>query len=313
MEASVLLIVNIVLVLAGFAALTVHISKKLQELEDRQKSDSPAQLINQNVLSINQSIGKIGDRLENASRFFAGLGKELQAMQDIGKNVNELRLAFSSSKLRGIFGERVLEDMLQNHFPKEQYATQFKFNDGQAVDAIIRTRDGIIPVDSKFPIENFRKMTAATNDIDRNAERTEFQRAVKKHITDISKKYILPAEGTMNFAVMFVPSEAVFYEIISSSDELLELAERQKVLMTSPNTMSYFLHILRLGHERIRIEENVQKVWEMLSGFQQEIAKFGDTMQVLGKHVTNAKNSMDEALGHYGKISGRMDQIKELK
>ena len=106
---------------------------------------------------------------------------------------------------------------------------------------------------------------------------------------------------------MYVPSEGIFYEIISSNDELSDLARQMKVLMTSPNTMSYFLHILRLGHERIRIEENVQKVWEMLAGFQQETTKFGETLGVLARHVTNAKNAMDSASNDYARLASKVD------
>jgi DNA recombination protein RmuC len=255
----------------------------------------------------------MNERLDKAAQYIGSMNQELRSMQDIGKNINDLRSAFFSPKLRGNFGEQVLNDMLDANFPKDLYETQYKFKDGQTVDAVIKTRDGLIPIDSKFPVDNYRKMILATTDEERAAERNEFFKAVRKHISDIAKKYILPGEGTLNFAVMYVPSEGIFYEIISSSDELSDLARQMKVLMTSPNTMSYFLHILRLGHERIRIEENVQKVWEMLAGFQQETAKFGETLSVVARHVTNAKNAMDSASNDYGRLASKVDQIRQLK
>ena len=112
---------------------------------------------------------------------------------------------------------------------------------------------------------------------------------------------------------MYVPSEALYYEIISSTEELSDMARQFKVLMVSPNTLSYFLHILRLGHERIRIEENVQKVWELLAGFHQETMKFGETLGVLARHLTNAKGAMDTTQAAYDKLSGKVDQIRQLK
>jgi DNA recombination protein RmuC len=256
---------------------------------------------------------RLNDRLTEAARYIGNLGQELRSMQVIGKNIEDLRSVFMNSKLRGNFGEQVLNDMLANNFPKEQFELQHKFKDGQTVDAIVRTKDGLIPVDSKFPVDSFRRMLSATTEDARAAERNEFYKAVKKHLGDIAKKYILPGEGTTNFAVMYVPSEACYYEIVAGPDDLSELAQRSRVLMVSPNTLSYFLHVLRLGHERIRIEENVQKIWELLAGFHQETMKFGEQLGVLSRHITNAQGAMDTAQAAYDRLAGKVDQIKRLK
>lgn len=258
-------------------------------------------------------LGQMNLRLDGSKEYIAKLANTLGAMQIIGKNIDDLRSVFMNSKLRGNFGEQVLNDMLANNFPKDQFELQHKFKDGQTVDAIIRTKDGIIPVDSKFPVDSFRRMLSAPTEEARETERREFEKAVRKHVGDIAKKYILPGEGTTNFAVMYVPSEASFYEIVSGSDALTDLAQQSRVMMVSPNTMSYFLHILRLGHERIRIEENVQKVWEMLAGFHQETMKFGEQMGVLSRHITNAKGAMDTAQTAYDRLAGKVDQIRQLK
>jgi DNA recombination protein RmuC len=266
---------------------------------------------------LNDNIQKMNDRLDHrlteAAKYIGSLGQELRSMQMIGKNIEDLRSVFMNSKLRGNFGEQVLNDMLANNFPKDQFAFQHKFKDGQVVDAVVLTKDGLIPIDSKFPIDSFRRMLSEASPENRELEAREFQKAVRKHIGDISKKYILPGEGTASFAVMYVPSEACYYEIISNSDELTDLAQQSKVMMVSPNSMSYFLHILRLGHERIRIEENVQKVWELLAGFHQETMKFGENLGVLGRHLTNAKGAMDTTLSAYDKLANKVDQIKQLK
>lgn len=300
-----LVIIALVLLFA-LAFVYFALSKKLDSMGEQ----SAARLINDNIQKMND---RLNDRLTEAARYIGSLGQELKSMQTIGRNIEDLRAVFMNSKLRGNFGEQVLNDMLTNNFPKEQFELQHKFKDGQVVDALIKTKDGSIPVDSKFPIDNFRKMLAATTDDVRDSERHEFQKAVRKHINDVAKKYILPGEGTANFAVMYVPSEATFYEIISSSEELSDFAKQSRVMMVSPNTMSYFLHILRLGHERIRIEENVQRVWELLAGFHQETVKFGEQMGVLSRHITNAKGAMDTAMSEYGKLAGKVDQIRQLK
>lgn len=293
-------------VLAALAFVYFALSRKLERLSE----DSGTRLINDNIQKMND---RLNDRLTEAARYIGSLGQELRTMQVIGKNIDDLRSVFMNSKLRGNFGEQVLNDMLANNFPKEQFELQYKFKDGQTVDAAVRTKDGIIPVDSKFPVDSFRRMLAAATEESRAVERNEFYKAVKKHVGDIAKKYILPGEGTTNFAVMYVPSEACYYEIVAGPDDLSELAQRSRVLMVSPNTMSYFLHILRLGHERIRIEENVQKVWELLAGFHQETMKFGEQVGVLARHITNAKGAMDTTQAAYDKLAAKVDQIRQLK
>ena len=300
------ILILLILGLAVVAFLVWKLTQKFQAYLDGQKNDQVAQIMNQNLQAMHA-------RLDKAAKFFSDLSGEMKGLQDMKDNFRQLQVTLLSPKMRGNFGEQVLGTMLETHFPKEQFELQYKFKSGETVDAVIKTRDGIIPVDSKFPLENFRKMVAAQTPEERASEQREFFKAVKKHIGDIAKKYVLPGEGTTAFAVMYVPSEGIFYEIISASDELAEYAMQHKVLMTSPNTMSYFLLILRQGLERIRIEQNVQKVWEMLSGFQQDAVKFSETLSVLSRHVTNAKNQVDAATADFGLLASKIDQIKQLK
>lgn len=304
---STSLLIPILVLLLVVLAFIYQMHRQLRELKSLQDQEgSVSQIMNQNLQAMHE-------RLDKAAHYIGSLGQELRTMQDIGKNINDLRSAFFSPKLRGNFGEQVLYDALSNNFPHDQYETQYRFKGGQAVDALLKTKDGLIPIDAKFPIDNFRRMIASETDQERAAQRHEFAKAVKKHIDDIAKKYILPDEGTTKFALMYVPSEAIYYEILSTNDELSERAQKVNVVMVSPNSFAYFLHILRLGHERIRIEENVQKVWEMLTGLHQETEKFGDVLGVLSTHLKNAGNQMDKVTADYGKLSSRFEKIKQLK
>lgn len=304
--ALLVIVIALLIITIGLGVFLFLILSKIQTLREEQGKDPLSQMMNQNLQAMHE-------RLDKAAHYIGTLGQELRSMQDIGKNINDLRSAFFSPKLRGNFGEQVLYDTLENAFPSDQFEKQYRFKGGQAVDAILKTKDGLIPIDSKFPIDNFRKMVSAETDQERAAEKNEFMKAVRKHIDDVAKKYIMPDEGTTKFAVMYVPSEAIYYEIISGSDELTERAQLLNVLMVSPNSLSYFLHILRIGHERIRIEENVQKVWEMLTGLQQETGKFGESLSVLGTHLKNAGNQMDKVSNEYGKLTSRFERIRELK
>ena len=190
---------------------------------------------------------------------------------------------------------------------------QHKFKEGQVVDAILRTSSGIIPIDSKFPMEAFQRCVAANSERDKEVAQRDFINAVRKHLRDISKKYILPQEGTVNFAVMYVPAEAVYYEVVQSHQEIYNYAQEQRIMIVSPNTLSHFLQVVLMGIERTRLHQQSQKVWEILKGVQKETAKFGERLGVLNRHITNAKNSMDAVSGEYTKLSGKVDQVKLLE
>src|SRR5206468_9986502 len=133
-------------------------------------------------------------------------------MNEIGRNMRELQEFLKSPKLRGNIGEQVLKDLISQIFPKNSFYLQHQFKSGDKVDAAIKTDAGILPIDSKFPMENFQKFNKSQTDEEKVHYQKEFARDVKKHIDAISKKYILPEEGTMDFALMYVPSESVYYE-----------------------------------------------------------------------------------------------------
>lgn len=311
---EVLLTILIIGMLAGFGITFFILWKKLNA--PREDSGVFA-LLNQNIQGMQERIDKttqaIGDRLDKAASVIHNVQRELGSMQEIGRSIKDFQQFLSSPKMRGNIGEQVLYDALAKSFSKDHYETQFKFREGQTVDAIVRTNDGIIPIDSKFPMEYFRKYTEAQNDDDRTAHLREFTKSVKKHIDDVAKKYILPHEGTVDFAVMYIPSENIYYEIIMENDELMHYAQDRKVLLVSPNGFFHFLRVLMMGLERNKLQEEAQRIWELLKGVQQDTQKFGERIGVLNRHVTNAKNSMDEVTSEYAKLSSKVDQVKLLK
>ncbi len=299
-------VVQTVLILGAMLVGWLFSLWRMARLNQKRESDRDAEIaaIKKDV---NESLRGMADQLAKANQ-------SIGALHTINQKVDNINNLFFSQKLRGNFGERVLQDLLEVNFPKTHFVLQHRFKDGQIVDAILKTKDGLIAIDSKFPADNYRKMVAPDKTpAERDFEKNEFAKAVRKHITDIEKKYILPGEGTAEFAIMYVPSEAIFYEILSEDNGLTAFAGDKHILMTSPNTMSYYLHIMRLGQERTRIEENAQKVWGLLSGLQQEFAKFGENLRVAWGHVTNAKKSIDSVGNDFSHLSGKIEQIKELK
>src|SRR3989344_7518613 len=169
--------------------------------------------------------------------------KSIGEMSEIGKSMKDLQQFLASPKLRGGIGEQVLKQLLEESLPKNSFNLQYTFRSGNKVDAAIKTDSGIIPIDSKFTMENFKKMHE-----DKSFEK-DFIRDVKDRVDEISKKYILPDEGTVDFALMYVPSESVYYEIVNSESDLMAYAYKRRVMPVSPSTFYAFLRSVLLSFE----------------------------------------------------------------
>ena len=295
----------------------VFILFKLSLLSRKRDGDQSMVFLNQNIHGIQERIDKttaaVNERLDRATSVIATVSKELGQVQEMGRHMQELQDFLRSPKLRGNIGEQVLRDLLEQYFSRDHFAIQHKFHDGQVVDAIVKASNGIIPIDAKFPLENFQKMVKAENEAAGAEALHEFFKDVKKHITDIAKKYILPHEGTVDFAVMYVPSEAVYYEMIRGESDLNTFAYDKKVFIVSPNSFYYFLKILMIGMEGKKLEDNIKQVQALLAGIHQDAGKFGEVLGVLNTHVTNAKAAVDRVNTEYAKLSGKIEQTKLLK
>jgi DNA recombination protein RmuC len=310
---NTILLVIVIFVLAGMGAAVFLMSRKLRDFQDAQANDKGIIMINQNLQGmserLDQTTSKISDRLDKAAHVIMGVQKELGTVQERFKGFEEFN-ELLHPKMRGNIGEQILEDMLAQVFPQEQFGLQHKFKDGQTVDAVVLTRGGIVPIDSKFPLENFKQLTRASTDQERALASREFVKAVRKHIDDIAKKYILPEEGTVNFAVMYVPSENVYYHIITDEEGgLMDHARAKSVLITSPHGFFNFLRVILMGLERSRLQEQAQKIWDILKGVELEAKRFGEPLGVLAKHLTNAKSSMEDLNSRYGKLTGKLEQV----
>lgn len=262
---------------------------------------------------LSQTNKSINERLDNAAKIIGTVSKALGGMQEIGHQMKDFQDFLRSPKLRGNLGEQVLHDLLDQMLPKHCYALQYKFKEGQTVDAIVKNKDNIIPIDSKFPMENFRKASQAQDEAAKTSFRREFLRDVKKHIDDIAKKYILPQEGTVDFAVMYVPSESLWYDVVMDDDNLNEYAQTKRVFLVSPNSFYYFLKVVMIGLEGAKIEDAAKEILNALKGIRQDADKFGKNLSILSRHVNNAKNMMDTTNNEYMKLSTKIDQVDMLE
>ncbi len=252
-------------------------------------------------------VGKVHERLaqlDEGSKRILEVGKDIASLQDILK----------APKLRGSLGELFLSDMLAQTLPKEHYQLQYSFKSGETVDAIVKLRDGLlVPIDAKFPLENMKRMIENDDKNEQDKWRKMFRSDVKKHIDAIANKYILPAEGTFDFALMYVPAENVYYETVMRDEgegALISYAFQKRVIPVSPNTLYIYLQAILLGLRGLRIEEEAQNILKHLQTLGTEFGKFSKDYAVLGGHLQNAQTKYIDTERQIDKIGGRLDTIE---
>lgn len=254
----------------------------------------------------------INARLDNAAKVIGGISKELGQMYELGKDMKKVQEFLVSPKRRGGLGEEVLASLLEQYFPQSEFALQYRFKSGEVVDAIVKVQSKLLPIDSKFTMENYRDFLNAEAEDAREAARKAFIRDIKKRVDEIHKKYILPEEGTFDFAMMYVPSEAVFYEIIND-ESLTEYSRSKRVYVSSPNSFMYYLQIIMLSLRGQKINEAANQIMSLISAIRQDSDKFGRNLEVLGRHITNAKNTSDLVATDYVQLKGKIEQVAGLK
>ena len=255
---------------------------------------------------------QLNDRLDEAARVIGALNKNVGEMSEVGRGIKSLQEFLQSPKLRGNIGEQVLKDMIGQAFPKNSFHLQYAFKSGMKVDAVLKTDAGLLCIDSKFPMENFVLMHKGDTEAFRTAAKKEFITDVKKHLSDISRKYILPEEGTMDFALMYIPSESVYYEIANMND-LMDYARGVRVYPVSPNTLYAHLQVLLLSFQGKDLEQKSRELFRLLRAIQKDYGKVEENLGVLGRHITNANNSMSTVTGAFGLLGQKLTQTQGLK
>jgi DNA recombination protein RmuC len=286
----------------GLSVIYLLINKKINQTKDNstltewlKSIQTSLQTSNQNLTStLQRSYGDLHTRLDSASKIIGELKKEAGTFSEIGRSMQDLQQFLQSPKLRGNIGEEVLKDLISQMFPKNSFHLQFGFKSGATVDAAIKTGAGILPIDSKFPMENFQRMVKTKDRKERRSHKQALIRDVRKHIRDIGKKYILPDEDTLDFALMYIPSEAVYYEIVNQP-ELINYARSSRVYPVSPTTLYSHLQTILLSFEGQKIETRSKQVFAILRGVQKDYSKLEDNLGVLNRHLTNAFNQMSNA------------------
>ncbi len=250
--------------------------------------------------------GRLDVNLQATADRMKTVGENLQAVTasatqilDVGKSIAGLEEILKPPKLRGEFGEMLLERLLAQILPEANYTFQRRFRSGEVVDAVIDLGVAQVPVDAKFPIESFTRMIAAETEEDRTRLRREFVRAVRGHV-DAVAKYIRPDEGTFDFALMYIPAENVYYETIVKGEmeldggSIQEYALERRVITVSPNSFYAYLQVIVKGLKGMHVEREADKILGRLGRLKNDYGRFQQEYGVLGRHLTNAKNKYDE-------------------
>jgi len=310
-----LLLVLIILLIIIFRKLSSPISNASDPVIVKWLQ-SMASNINSSNKNINdtlmQTTSVINKRLDSAIGVVSDSTKELTKMNELGQTIKDLQSVLQAPKLRGNLGEEILSDMLGQVFPKENYKLQYGFKSGARVDAAIKTVAGILPIDAKFPMENYQKMLKVEKRVERESYLKQFITDVKKHIKDINKKYILVNEGTVDFAFMYVPSEAIFLEA-ANHPEITALARKLRVYMVSPNTLYAHLQTVLLSFEGQKIEKSAKQVLALFKALQKDYDKTLESVDILGKHLNNASNQYSNAFAQMSVMGQKLNNKQLLE
>lgn len=299
-------IIILIIVLAVLVILAIFLNRKLTELKESQKpSDELLEYLKTTNVRLNEQSKNFNERLDNAARVIGQVQKNIGEFSEIGRGMKDLQEFLSSPKLRGNVGEQVLKELLKQFMPKESFNLQYAFKSGEKVDAAIKTSGGIIPIDSKFPMENFRRMQTDP------AFKKEFIRDVKKHIDDIARKYILTEEGTIDYALMYIPSESVYYEIVNDA-ELFDYSGDKRVLPVSPTTFYAYLKAILMSFEGQKIEAQAKEILSSLRAIKSDYGKVEENLSTLQKHLTNAFNMMGNVFSSFAQLGQKISSTQRL-
>lgn len=275
--------------------------------------------LNENAVALQTTSRDVNDRILSVQTTFAGLQKQVgeiteQARQlsEVSKSISALERVLSGPKLRGGFGETQLENMLAEVFAREQYAMQYRFPSGDAADAVLFFPQGMVAIDSKFSLENFRRIAESDGENGKKTARREFLKDVRRRIDEIAGKYIRPADGTLPFALMYIPAENVYYEAVIRDDDggdLYQYCIQKRVIPVSPNSLYAYLQTIMVGLNSLRIGQRAEAVLREIESLKIELEKFDKVFNVLGNHLKNASRSYEDSARELTKVEGRVESL----
>jgi len=296
-----------------------EIGRLNQRLDERLKETSHL------VQTTHQSVG---ERLDRNTEVFGRVQQSLtrleetnRQIQNVGQEIARLQEVLRAPKLRGNLGELFLEELLSQILPRTYYEMQYSFRSGLKVDAVIRLpKNHLVPIDAKFPLENFQRMIAANvPEPEREAYRKQFAVDFRKHVDSIASKYIVPDEGTLDFALMYIPAENIYYEAILRDEKFGEggsinaYALKRRVIPVSPNSLYAYLQAIVLGLRGLHIEARAEEIFKFLEQLRNELQRLSEDFDLVGKHLTNASSAFEKGNRRLDKVRTRVDELESTR
>lgn len=298
--------------------LTSEVNKQLGNISSQLLNTTAA--VNQQIQGMSAQFqattGHIGKNLGDVQTHLAKVEEVTKQVLDHSKDISTLSELLRAPKFRGGLGEFFLGDLLGQILPPSNFILQHKFKSGEIVDAVVRIGQNLVPVDSKFPLENFQKLVQCPDEKDRAALKRKFAADVRKHIDAIATKYILPDEGTYDFALMYIPAENVYYETILKDENigedksLLAYAMQKRVIPVSPNSFYAYLEVIVLGLKGLQIEKSAQEIFRNLARLEGDLGRFKTDFDTLGTHLGNAKAKYDDAEKRLEKVADKLELMQ---
>jgi DNA recombination protein RmuC len=285
--------------------------KQLSSLREqvRQSLENTDQILSQRI----ETTGKV---MSDVQKDLVRLEESNKRIYEVGKDISSLQEILRAPKIRGTIGEFLLSDLLGQILPARHFSLPYQFKSGERVDAVIHLGKKLVPIDSKFPLDNFRKLMEAQSDQDRKFHRKKFLTDVKGHIDSIARKYILPDEGTYNFALMYIPAENVYYEIMVKTDSgseeknIVDYSMERKVIPVSPNTFYAYLQTILFGLKGLEIERSAQEIISTLQSLRGDFSKFKNDFDLIGRHLYNARRCYESADRKLQWFKDKLEQVE---
>ena len=252
----------------------------------------------------------------DVQRSLGELDQRTREIHEVGRNISGLQELLSAPKPRGGLGELLLERLLADTLPRDHYTMQHSFSNGKTVDAVIRLSGYLVPIDSKFPLEDFERMIAAETEEEQRSLRRRFSRTIKGHIDNVSQ-YILPDEDTFDFAFMYIPAENIYYEAIlrdesyTGGNDLCSYFLKKRVIPVSPNSFYAYLQAIVLGLKGLQIEKRAGQISGHLERLKHDLDDFQRDYGILGRHISEARQKYETAGSKLNRFSDRLQLAGE--
>jgi len=285
-------------------------TKSIQDLE-RRLTDLMSNQLREIRGTVDGSSKAMLDQVRSFTQETTELKKDLKGIQEKVGDISSFQEIFRSPKLRGQWGEASLEHILSQYYPSQLYKLQYLFSSGQQVDAVLNLPNGkLLPIDAKFSSENFERMVQCPEE-EKKIFRQKFINDTKQRIKEITSKYILPSEGTLDFAIMYIPAEAIYYEIIfnSTQEDLGQYARKQKVIFASPNTLYLTLRTIEHWFRDTQISKRTQEILKRLERISQDSRNLSDNFRKLGRHLKDASSAYDRSEKRLSLFDERVQKI----